>query len=424
MPRAHHNRAAIADPRPASIGSNLMRGSGAWASRMPARRLRAVRQQAKATDTKKESTSSAQSGRLLSLHGTLTAIPLPSGDEAANRAGRPESGVVGWSAATERQRSMLLTPFSAELHSNFIVGRGRANRRTTLAQTTHSTQSTPSSVSWADLGGSWADPPESRTPPRPSVSSGSTWSQCGGRPLDASSLIQQHGTYVATRSAAAPAAGNVSFLANEWACKAGRQSTTRGQSYIALAQALLKPTFHQEAAKLERAAADRRFLHRLVPRDTRKHHAAARLLQALFRGHQVRQWVKAMTRASKVLQAVARMRADWLVLQRQRTAAVRIQALGRGRQARVQYKRWQAGAAAGQRLWRGKAVRAKVWQEQLRRATKVVSHVYESVWKCCTYILSLDVPYVLHVLYMMILNRLCLYWVCSGGATTIRCVWN
>ena len=104
MPRAHHNRAAIADPRPASIGSNLMRGSGAWASRMPARRLRAVRQQAKATDTKKESTSSAQSGRLLSLHGTLTAIPLPSGDEAANRAGRPESGVVGWSAATERQR--------------------------------------------------------------------------------------------------------------------------------------------------------------------------------------------------------------------------------------------------------------------------------------------------------------------------------
>ena len=176
-------------------------------------------------------------------------------------------------ASQAASRSMLMTPYSRSLHSRFIAAPSEG------------------------LGVVSSEPD-----------------------LGVSSMMQQQGAYVSGHLRSA--SNTPAFLASELKPK----TTTRGGSYIALANMMMQNSFHGQVSVLDRAMQEQEYIRHIPHSQEPAANSAGRRIQTHWRGFVWRVWYTEQRAAARLIQAAYRGHMGRMLLKRMRAAAVRIQA--------------------------------------------------------------------------------------------------
>eukprot|EP01043_Picozoa_sp_COSAG02_P052569 COSAG02_NODE_5683_length_4131_cov_2.397817_2_plen_785_part_00 len=295
---------------------------------------------------------------------TEVAVPRP---KTFNRDGRLHTPdwhrasftVAGDLPSTAGDRAMLMTPYSASLHAQFIAVESPAvqadlkRRSEDVSQLAGSRRRhTASGESLLGRPGEGAEGSKVRS--ELEVDLAPLDRAVAGAP-NIPSLMQQQGTYVANfirQPTNAP-----TFLASEMqAAKGsnanGRKSRSRGQSYRLLAGTLLQASFQDQVSVLDREIQKQNYI-RHIPRslEPQLHHAAL-VIQCGWRGYLARQYMKLLNQSAARVQALWRGHQQRKRLRIMQSAATRIQACFRGRVARQRFVTARAAVITIQCGWR------------------------------------------------------------------------
>ncbi len=279
---------------------------------------------------------------------TEVAVPRP---KTFNRDGRLHTPdwhrtsfvAAGGLPSTARDRAMLMTPYSASLHEQFIAVDSPAvqadlrRRSGRVAQPAgsrrrHTTGGEPLSV----RPGEGAEDSQVR---RKLEAHLAPLGRAAGAP-NIGSLMQQQGTYVANfirQPTNAP-----TFLASEMqvargSSTNGQKSRSRGQSYRLLAGTLLQASFQDQVSVLDREIQKQNYIRHIPHSLEPQLHSAALVIQCGWRGYLARQYMKLLNKSAAKVQALWRGHQQRKCLRIMQFSATRIQACFRGRVARQRF---------------------------------------------------------------------------------------
>ena len=254
----------------------------------------------------------------------------------------------------DEARSMLLTPYSAELHNRFIRPAGPPALLS------------PGSKHSSPYG-------KSKSPSRKQSSPVAKPSTPSPKAKD---IVRQSKQYLYSNEGYSGTSVQLPapFLVNEWARGQSKKKrpTTRGESYRQIASALQDRAYYQQSAAITDALEGEDYVIKMDRDTRRKNEEAALQVQRVYRGFYVRREILAQQLAAAKIQQVYLQRQGDHERKRSDVAAVQIQRIARGRLARSMLKKRrelkeQAKARSIQRIVRGRQIRTRNTSEFIRR---------------------------------------------------------